>query len=104
MHLEQSGYHNQILHQITQGVCLNEGHCERDHREDTIGYDLNLLKKPLGELWWFQELQDKIKAHTSILCVMVLVLEVFKLVSTDYTSSFPESEARTGKLRNRDLF
>ena len=45
-------------------------------------YDLNLLKKPLGKLWWFQELQDKIKAHTSILCVMVLILEAFKLVSS----------------------
>ena len=81
-HLEQSGYHNQILHQITQGVCLNEGHCERDHQEDSTGYDLNLLKKPLGKLWWFQELQDKVKEHTAILCVAVLTLEAFKLVSS----------------------
>ena len=83
MHLEQSGYHNQILHQITQGVCLNEGLCmERDHREDTMGYDLNLLRKPLGKLFWFQELQDKIKAHTGVLCLCVLCIEAFKLIAS----------------------
>ena len=80
-HLEQSGYHNQILHKITQGVCLNEGHCE-DRQEDSTGYDLNLLKKPLEELRWFQELQKKVQEHTAILCVAVLTLEAFKLVSS----------------------
>ena len=82
-HIEQSGYHNQILHQITQGVCLKEGICmERDQREDTMGYDLNLLRKPLGKLFWFQELQDKIKAHTGVLCLCVLCIEAFKLIAS----------------------
>ena len=80
-HLEQSGYHNQILHKITQGVCLNEGHCE-DRQEDSTGYDLNLLKKPLEELRWFQELQKKVQDYTAILCLAVLILEAFKLVSS----------------------
>ena len=80
-HIEQSGYHNQILHQITQGVCLNEGQCER-YQEEATGYDLNLLRKPLGKLFWFQELQDKVKEHTAVLCVAVLTIEAFKLVSS----------------------
>ena len=83
MHLDQSGYHNQILHQITQGVCVNEGQCERNYQEEEdTGYDLNLLRKPLGKLFWFQELQDKVKEHTAVLCVAVLTIEAFKLVSS----------------------
>ena len=45
-------------------------------------YDLNLLKKLLEKLFWFQELQNRIKKHTALLCIAVLVLEAFKLVSS----------------------
>ena len=73
-HLEFGQYHRSILHKLTTGVWNGESSTEP-------GYSLSNLLTP-GPLTWFQEMKEQVEKHTAVLCVIVLLLEAFKFVTT----------------------
>lgn len=73
-HIEFGQYHKSILHQISNGVWNGASASEP-------GYTLSNLLMP-GPLTWFEETKEQIEKHTAVLCVIVLLLEAIKFVTT----------------------
>ena len=73
-HIEFGQYHKSILHQISNGVWNGASSSEP-------GYSLSNLLMP-GPLTWFEETKEQIEKHTAMLCVIVLLIEACKFLTT----------------------
>ena len=75
-HLEQGSYHKSVLHQITEGVW-------REEHAEGGGYTLdNLLRPTIPQLTWWDDVTKTLERHTVLLCVIVLLIQTIKLITT----------------------
>ena len=75
-HLEQQNYHKSVLHQLTEGVW-------REENTESGGYILdNLLRPEIPQLTWWDDVTKTLERHTVLLCVIVLMIQTMKLITT----------------------
>ena len=75
-HLEQQNYHKSVLHQLTEGVW-------REENTEGGGYILdNLLRPEIPQLTWWDDVTKTLERHTVLLCVIVLMIQTMKLITT----------------------
>ena len=80
--LEQGRYHKSVLHQLTSGVCRNDGRCQTSTTyAEQPGYSLEQLVIP-SPLTWLEHIKERLQGYTSILCAIVLFIEAMKFITT----------------------
>ena len=76
--MEIAGFHESVSKTISYGVCVHEGECQPNSA--VPAFNLRHLEKPIVEspFAWWTKLEKTLQAYTSLLCIIVILIEGFK--------------------------
>ena len=77
-HMEIGDFHESVSKTISYGVCVHEGECQPNSA--VPAFNLQHLEKPIESFpfaWW-TKLEKTLQAYTSLLCIIVILIEGFK--------------------------
>ena len=76
--MEIGDFHESVSKTISYGVCVHEGECQPNSA--VPAFNLRHLEKPIERFpfaWW-TKLEKTLQAYTSLLCIIVILIEGFK--------------------------